>query len=102
MGATRALYALGNLIREIEGGGILLERVGEDADPIEFLLADEIGQMLERLLGLAGKSHDERAAQRDTGNAFSDPIENLAQRRAGSLPAHRTQNFVIGMLQRHI
>ena len=57
-------------------------RVGEHADVIEGVVADEAAQLVDVGLGLAGEADDEGGPERDAGHPLADPREQrVAARR---------------------
>ena len=49
--------------------GAFLVRVGEHADVVERVVADELAQLVDVRVGLAREADDERGAERDAGHA---------------------------------
>ena len=62
--AALVLDLLGQVVGQPRGRRVGLERVGEDAQPLEPRRPDEGEQLLELRLGLAGEADDERRPQR--------------------------------------
>ena len=76
----------GHLPVHLRRGRALLLRVGEDAQPLEALLAHEAEQVLEVLLGLAGQPDDERGAQGDARARGRGASASSARRNFTSRP----------------
>ena len=93
------LLVLVDLVRQVEGGGALLAGVGEDADVMEQPLGDEIEELLELLVGLAGKSRDERCAQGDVGHRGLDALDEGAKRRGIPSTVHGAEDRLAHVLQ---
>ena len=52
------------MIGQLRRRRVGLERIGEHAHPLEPVLLDELDQLLEVVVRLAGKAGDERGPQR--------------------------------------
>ena len=91
-----------NGIRQGIGGGAVHRRIGEGANPVELGLVDETQQLLEIVLGLAGKADDEGASDgqvRADIAPFLDALEILVDR---ARTFHQFQNARTGVLERDV
>jgi hypothetical protein len=90
------------LLVKREGGGVLFVRISEDADSVEFGRANELDQLFEVLVALAGKSHDEGRANGDAGHALSNAADQSLIRVAIPAPPHASQHAAAGVLERDV
>ena len=97
-----AFYFVWNLPGHFSGASVFLLRVGENAEPLEFRLADEIEQRLKIFLRLAGKTDDERRAQRDAGNPGADAFEQVHDVLLRSLAPHPLEHVFVDVLERNV
>jgi hypothetical protein len=77
------LDLVGHLLAEGGGGGAVLLVVGEHAHVVELLLLDEVAQLAEVGVGLAGEADDERGAEAEPGGVLADALEDPLLARAG-------------------
>ena len=83
------------------GAGAVFLGIRENAEPLEFCLADKIQQRL-KLASVSPETHNKGRAQRDAGNAgadFPDQIHDVLLR--GFAP-HAFQHVPVDVLQRHV
>jgi hypothetical protein len=69
---------------------------------MEALLADEVLEHLEVLVGLAREADDERRPQRDVGEPPADPIEDPLLSRPTDAAPHRLEHRPRRVLERHV
>src|SRR6266436_1483517 len=102
MRAALTFDACGHLISHRVRGGIFFPRISKHANPIKLFRANEVQQPPKGGLVFAREADDERCPQSYAGYAAADPFEQAVQRSARTLTAHRAQDVVVGMLQRHV
>src|SRR5262249_36431843 len=71
-------------------------------EALEAGALDEVEEVLELLLGLAGESDDESGADRDAGNAGANPGDEILDVLAAGLTAHHLEHARVNVLQRHV
>ena len=79
-----------------------LDRVRERAGAIELRLGDELAQLVELGVGLAGVTDDERRAQHDVVDALAQLLHELARHAPRVTAAHALQHRVADVLERDV
>ena len=82
--------------------GVLLGRVGKAAQTVELHFLDEVAQILELLLGLAGEACDQSGAQGDAGDLAAQLADHLQQLGAVGAAVHILEDGVIAVLDGQI
>ena len=78
--------------------GVLLGRIGKAAQTVKSDLFDEVAQVLELLLGLAGEACDQGGAQGDAGNLPAQLADDLQQLRTGGAAVHIFEDGIVAVL----
>ena len=101
--AALLLDLLGQVAVQLVGRRARLERIREDADALELRFADEVAQLLELGLGLAGEADDERRSQRQVRDARCAACRAVPRSSARlTRRCIRLQHPVVDVLQRHV
>ncbi len=74
----------------------------KNAEALEADALDEFHERLEVLLGLAGEADDESGADRETGNAGAEALDEALDMLAGRLAAHGCEHVAVDVLERHV
>ena len=92
-----------DLLRELAfhfgGARAFLLRVAKDAEPLKAGAADEVEEVLEFLLGLAGEADDEGGSDRDAGDAGTDAGEEGLDVLGAGLAAHELEHAGMDVLE---
>ena len=80
------------------GLGALLRGEGERPRPLQPNLLEEIKQLLEFFLSLAGKAGDQTGADHKSGNLRPQLFEQLPQERTVAPAVHQLQNMIVAVL----
>ena len=91
-----------NGIGKVRGGGALFWRKGENAHVVELLFRHKVQQVLEVVLGLAGKAHDEGGAQHSFRELLANPFEQASCHVGLPGAVHGAQHLRVAVLQRQI
>ena len=83
---------------EVEGFGAVFVGVAEGAHPVEFGFADEVGQLGEVLLRLAGEADDERGSEDDAGDGGADFFDGLEEDVGVRSALHALEDVAGGVL----
>ena len=94
------LELFGNLAVHPGGGGILLRRIGESAQPVELNLPHKVHQTGKLLVRFAGEAHDEGGAQSEAH--LPGPVQQLPGLLRVAPAVHALQKQRVGMLQGQI
>src|SRR5438093_470175 len=92
--AARELHALRDLAGHPRGGRPILARVGKASYVVELRPADIPEQLIEVLLGLARKSHDEMGPDRNPRETAPQGLDQPFHVRSTHLPAHPAEHRV--------
>src|SRR5436309_9816177 len=98
--AARELHALRDLAGHPRGGRPILARVGKASYVVELRPADIPEQLIEVLLGLARKSHDEMGPDRNPRETAPQGLDQPFHVRSTHLPAHPAEHRVRHVLER--
>ena len=77
---------------------VLLGGVGKAAQTVELHFLDEVAQILELLLGLAGEARDQGGAQGDAGDLAAQLADDLQQLRTGGAAVHVLEDGIVAVL----
>ncbi len=103
-GARPAAFA-GHVVEvavELHGAGALFLGVLENPGALEAEFLDEIQQLLEVLLRLAGETYDERSTNAEAGDARAHAAQQVADVIAGGHALHGGQHPIGNVLERDI
>ncbi len=89
---------LGAAVRHFGGGGALLRGIGKNARARQLLLAQELLQLLQLRLPLAGQPNDQARADGNAGNARAQFAKKLCDRGLRLPPAHGLENGIVYVL----
>ena len=81
------------------GGGPLLRGVGEHAGPEHPLVPQELAQLLELRLPLAGQAGDEAGAEDQAGDALPELVQQLLEVRLVPPAVHPPEDAVVAVLE---
>src|SRR6185437_88161 len=84
------------------GLGAVLVRVAEDADSVEPGLVQELLELRQVRLRLAGEADDEVGPHARVRRELPDPLDQLGEPRAVAEPAHPAQHRAAGVLERQV
>ena len=100
---TAVLLGLGvDLVGHFGGLRALLGRILEHADALDGDILEELAQLSEFLVGLAGQADDQARAQHETRDAAAHILDELCERRAVARTVHRAQDALRNVLERNI
>ena len=80
----------------------LLGGIGKHARAQQLLLAQEIAQLVELLLALAGQSRDDGRAQHEAGDALAELIEQGAEVFLVAAAVHLLEDLIVAVLERNV
>ena len=80
----------------------LLGGIGKHARAQQLLLAQEIAQLVELLLALAGQARDDGRAQHEAGNALAELIEQGAEVFLVAAAVHLLEDLIVAVLERNV
>ena len=89
-------------IGQIKRGRVFLGGVGEDADAVKAHLADEVQQVLELRVRLAGEADQERRPQGQIGQGVAHLAEQPLVLLDRPAALHRFEHQVVAVLQGHV
>src|SRR5712691_3708644 len=91
-----------DLIGELDGRRAFLRRIREDAETVEADVGQELQEVLEGDLGLAGKADEHRRADGQTGDCCAKVAEHVLHPPRRHRPPHRAEHAVVAVLHRHV
>ena len=80
----------------------LLGGIGKHARAQQLLLAQEIAQLVELLLALAGQARDDGRAQHEAGDALAELIEQGAEVFLVAAAVHLLEDLIVAVLERNV
>ena len=93
---------LGEMAVEAGGRRVVLEGVGEHAEPLEPPPPDEVEQLLELATGLPGEPGDEGGAQHEIGDRLAQRAEKVLRGRTVDAALHALEHRITRVLQRQV
>src|SRR5581483_11896139 len=96
------LFLLGDLSRHARRRGTLFFGVLKDSQAFELSFLYEAQKLGEVVFAFAGKAHDQRGAQGQTGNRLAKFFHRLANRAAALSPAHAPEHRLARVLKRDV
>ena len=96
------MVRLGSLRVERECAGAFFIGVAEDAEPVEFRLADELLQKFKVAERLAGEADDETGAQSDAGDGGANFFQGLEKDIRAGAALHALEDVGRGVLEGQI
>ena len=101
-GGTFLAHLVGQRVWQLVGAGTVHRRVGEAADTIELGLLQEVQQVPEFFLGLAGKAGDEGGADGEIGADLAPGLDALDVALAAGRALHQLEDARVGVLEGHV
>jgi hypothetical protein len=100
--STLALWVARDAVVQVEGGGAVLGRPGEERHPVQPGRLEEPLQLGHVGLALAGEAEDEVGAEGGVRVEGADPADQVEEALGRAAPAHAPQHGGAGVLQREV